>query len=96
MYGSDVDGGALTTRPTSAPGGFSTAVEREVPGRLAQIFDSSPDDLEVRLANLPRYMRRSHVTRFAALYELLNDDERLEVCFDIISLCIQNISKAAQ
>lgn len=60
----------MTDRPTSQPGGFSTAVEREVPGRIAEIFESSPDALSVRLANLPRYMRRSHVTRFASLYEL--------------------------
>lgn len=60
----------MTARPTSAPGGFSTQQEREVPGRIAGIFGSSPDELEVRLANLPRYMRRAHVTRFAALYEL--------------------------
>lgn len=61
---------ALTTRPTSAPGALSTPLEREVPGRIAKIFASSPDELEVRLANLPRYMRRAHVTRFATLYEL--------------------------
>lgn len=56
--------------PTSSPGSFSTATERAVPGRLAEIFESSPDDLSVRLANFPRYARRQHVTRFAALYEL--------------------------
>lgn len=60
----------MTTRPTNAPGGFSTAQEREVPGKIADIFQSSPDTMDVRLANLPRYMRRAHVTRFAALYEL--------------------------
>ena len=41
-----------------------------MPGQIAEIFQSSADELAVRLANLPRYMRRSHVTRFAALYEL--------------------------
>lgn len=60
----------MTTRPTSGPGNFSTEQERAVPGRLAEIFESSGDELPVRLANLPRYMRRQHVTRFAALYEL--------------------------
>lgn len=56
--------------PTSAPGGFSTEVERGIPGRIAEVFDSSNDELSVRLANFPRYARRQHVTRFAALYEL--------------------------
>lgn len=60
----------MTSTPTSAPGGFSTSVEREVPGQIASVFDSSPDGLSVRLANFPRYARRQHVTRYAALYEL--------------------------
>ncbi|GAB2456452.1 hypothetical protein GCM10027062_40840 [Nocardioides hungaricus] len=41
-----------------------------MPGRIAEVFASSPDDLAIRLANLPRYMRRAHFTRLAALYEL--------------------------
>lgn len=60
----------MTVRQTSAPGSFSTPQEREIPGRIADIFNASPDELSVRLANLPRYMRRQHFTRFAALYEL--------------------------
>jgi hypothetical protein len=53
-----------------APGSFSTETERQVPGRIAEIFDSSPDDLPTRLASMARYARRAQVTRFAALYEL--------------------------
>lgn len=60
----------MTPTPTSAPGGFSTAAEREVPGKIADVFAASPDELSIRLANFPRYARRQHVTRFAALYEL--------------------------
>jgi hypothetical protein len=60
----------VTATRTSAPGGFQTSVEREVPGRIARIFEGSPDELSVRLANFPRYARRAQVTRFAALYEL--------------------------
>lgn len=62
--------GAEPLSPTSAPGGFSTDVERAVPGRIAEVFEHSNDELSVRLANFPRYARRQHVTRFAALYEL--------------------------
>ncbi|MEU4692650.1 TylF/MycF/NovP-related O-methyltransferase [Actinoplanes sp. NPDC023714] len=53
-----------------APGSLSTEAERQVPGRIAEIFAASPDDLPVRLANAARYLRRGQVTRFAALYEL--------------------------
>lgn len=60
----------VTATPTSAPGAFQTAVERDVPGRIARIFEGSPDTVGNRLANFPRYARRAHVTRFAALYEL--------------------------
>ncbi|WP_229072819.1 TylF/MycF/NovP-related O-methyltransferase [Actinoplanes sp. DH11] len=58
-------------RPVAAPGGLSTEAERRVPGRIAEIFQSSPDDLPTRLANMFRYARRAQVTRFAALYELV-------------------------
>jgi len=57
-------------RPTSSPGGFQTDVERSVPRRIAEVFSSSADTVEDRLANFPRYARRSQVTRFCALYEL--------------------------
>ncbi|MET0422625.1 MAG: TylF/MycF/NovP-related O-methyltransferase [Actinoplanes sp.] len=56
--------------PTSAPGGLQTDRERQVPGAIAEVFASSPDDLPTRLASMARYARRAQVTRFAALYEL--------------------------
>lgn len=56
--------------PTMGPGAFRTDQERLVGPRLAQIFADSTDDLESKLATFPRYARRSHVTRFIALYEL--------------------------
>lgn len=60
----------MSATPTSAPGGFQTSIEREIPERISRVFESSPDALSVRLANFPRYARRAQVTRFAALYEL--------------------------
>jgi hypothetical protein len=60
----------LQTSRTSAPGGFQTPVERQVPHAIADVFSRSADDLAVRLANLGRYARRAQVTRFAALHEL--------------------------
>jgi macrocin-O-methyltransferase TylF-like protien len=60
----------VTPTPTSAPGGRQTEAERQVPGRIAEVFENSPDDLPTRLASMARYARRAQVTRFAALYEL--------------------------
>jgi hypothetical protein len=60
----------VTPTLTSAPGGRQTEAERQVPGRIAEVFESSPDDLPTRLASMARYARRAQVTRFAALYEL--------------------------
>jgi len=54
----------------AAPGSFQTDAEKEVGRAIAHLFETSPDPLEVRLANFPRYVRRSHLTRFVALYEL--------------------------
>src|SRR5690242_13652964 len=56
--------------PPIGPGMFQTNGEREVGASLARAFESSSESVEVRLANFPRYARRSHVTRFVALYEL--------------------------
>jgi hypothetical protein len=55
---------------TTGPGAFRTPEEREVGPRLVKAFEESSDDTETRLASFPRYIRRSHVTRFIALYEL--------------------------
>ena len=49
---------------------FQTDVERKVGPLIADAFERSADSLEVRLATFPRYARRSHITRFLALYEL--------------------------
>jgi len=56
--------------PTERSGSFRSPQEQQVGPRLADIFSRSGDDLETRLATFPRYVRRTHVTRFLALYEL--------------------------
>jgi hypothetical protein len=60
----------LPIKPTQSPGGFRTDAEQAVGPRLSQIFAESHEDIETRLASFPRYIRRTHVTRFIALYEL--------------------------
>lgn len=38
--------------------------------RIAKLFESSPDPLQVKLENAPKYMRRKTFTRLLALYEV--------------------------
>src|SRR5438093_3086295 len=47
-----------------------TPVEREVGRNIERIFSASPDPVEVRLENFPKYVRRQHLKRFLAMYEL--------------------------
>ncbi len=49
---------------------FTTAVEREVGKSLESIFVKSPGSIETKLENFPKYVRRQHLKRFLALYEL--------------------------
>jgi hypothetical protein len=51
-------------------GGFRTEVERKVGQEIARVFSASSDDIETRLENFPKYIRRQKVTRFIALYEI--------------------------
>jgi len=51
-------------------GGFRTTVERKVGQEIARIFSASPDDVEAKLENFPKYIRRQKVTRFISLYEI--------------------------
>ena len=49
---------------------FRTAAEQEVGPSIARIFESSPDTLEARIENFPRYVRRQQLKRFLVLYEI--------------------------
>lgn len=49
---------------------FITAEEKDIGGRLAEVFDRSPDSTEEKLAAFPRYVRRVQLKRFLALYEI--------------------------
>ncbi|KAB2903197.1 MAG: class I SAM-dependent methyltransferase [Anaerolineae bacterium] len=49
---------------------FRTSVEMEVGKAIAQIFLASPDPIETKLENFPKYVRRQHLKRFLAFYEL--------------------------
>ena len=54
----------------SRPGWLRTPQERQAGANVARIFDSSPDSTEVKLENFPKYVRRQHLKRFLAMYEV--------------------------
>src|SRR6266851_932713 len=49
---------------------FKTEVEQEVGKSLESIFVDCPDRIEHKLENFPKYVRRQHLKRFLALYEI--------------------------
>jgi hypothetical protein len=49
---------------------FKTEVEREVGKSLENIFVNCSDSIESKLENFPKYVRRQHLKRFLAMYEL--------------------------
>ena len=55
-------------RKPEAP--LRTPEEQEAARAYADVFLKSPDDLDVKLANFPKYVRRQNLTRLLALYEL--------------------------
>ena len=49
---------------------FKTSQEKAVGPSIAKIFDRSSDSTETKLQTFPRYVRRQHLKRFLAFYEL--------------------------
>lgn len=49
---------------------YRTETEDQVGKEIERIFQACPDPVEVRLENFPKYVRRQHLKRFLALYEL--------------------------
>jgi hypothetical protein len=49
---------------------FRTPAEEQVGRNIAGIFDRCADPVEIRLENFPKYVRRQHLKRFLALYEI--------------------------
>jgi len=47
-----------------------TEQERMVGAEIERIFNASEDAVETRIENFPKYVRRQHLTRFLALYEI--------------------------
>jgi len=49
---------------------FRTTAEQAVGPNIERIFNACPDSVEVRLENFTKYVRRQHLKRFLALYEI--------------------------
>src|SRR5690242_18911859 len=49
---------------------FRTQSELAVGKKIEGIFDSCLDPVEIKLENFPKYVRRQHLKRFLAMYEI--------------------------
>lgn len=49
---------------------FRTEAELKVGDNIENIFHSCPDSVQTKLENFPKYVRRQHLKRFLALYEI--------------------------
>jgi len=49
---------------------FKTPTEQEVGQSVERIFANCPDSIETKLENFPKYVRRQHLKRFLAMYEI--------------------------
>ena len=49
---------------------FRTPVEQEVGKNIERIFNASPDPIEIKLENFPKYVRRQPLKRFLGMYEI--------------------------
>jgi len=49
---------------------FRTPAEQEVGKNIERIFLECPDSVEIKLENFPKYVRRQHLKRFLAMYEI--------------------------
>jgi len=58
------------TQRLSVEGPLRTMEEREAGGKYSKIFSDCPDDIDVKLENFPKYIRRQDMTRLLARYEV--------------------------
>lgn len=49
---------------------FRTSAELQVGKNIGEIFMHCPDSVEIKLENFPKYVRRQHLKRFLAMYEI--------------------------
>ena len=51
-------------------GTLRTDIEKQVGKNIERIFLKSPGDIETKLENFPKYVRRQHLKRLLAMYEI--------------------------
>src|SRR6516225_8396634 len=49
---------------------FKTEIELEVGKAVERVFVNCSDSIETKLENFPKYVRRQHLKRFLAMYEI--------------------------
>jgi hypothetical protein len=49
---------------------FRTETEKQVGRRIEEVFLQGTDTVEAKLENFPKYVRRQHLKRFLAMYEI--------------------------
>ncbi len=49
---------------------FRTEAESQAGQNIERIFSACPDSVETKLENFPKYVRRQHLKRFLAMYEV--------------------------
>ena len=49
---------------------FRTEAEQQVGKNIERIFTTCPDPVEIKLENFLKYVRRQHLKRFLAIYEI--------------------------
>src|SRR5438045_8704666 len=58
------------TRSHSSMKTFRTPTEQQVGRNIERIFTNCPDSIVLKLEDFPKYVRRQHLKRFLALYEI--------------------------
>lgn len=49
---------------------FRTQAEQQVGRNIGRVFNACPDPVEIKLENFTKYVRRQHLKRFLAMYEV--------------------------
>lgn len=60
----------MSNQPVQVEGGLRTQAEAQEAERIKVCFDRNPESWEKKMENFPKYVRRSNLTRFLALYEI--------------------------
>src|SRR5438067_460216 len=60
----------IATKLRTDPKPLRTSEEQDAARRTAEIFSRSADPVEIRLENFTKYVRRQHLKRFLAMYEI--------------------------